>query len=55
MAMRRQLAMADPAKTTKCRATRDLVFEEDVEDVNAKSQKANGDEPFVATCELTHN
>lgn len=40
----------------KKRATRDLVFEEeDDEDVNTKSQKANGDEPFVATYELTHN
>ena len=38
------------------RTTRDLVFEEeDEKDVNTKSQKANGDEPFVATYELTHN
>lgn len=38
------------------RTTRDLVFEEeDDEDVNTKSQKANGDEPFVATYELVHN
>lgn len=40
----------------KKRTTRDLVFEEeDDEDVNTKSQKANGDEPFVATYELSHN
>lgn len=40
----------------KKRTTRDLVFEEeDDEDVNTKSQKANGDEPFVATWELVHN
>lgn len=40
----------------KKRTTRDLVFEEeDDEDVNTKSQKANGDEPFVATYELVHN
>lgn len=38
------------------RTTRDLVFEEeDVDDVNTKSQKAEGNEPFVATYELTHN
>lgn len=38
------------------RTTRDLVFEEeDDEDVNTKSQKAEGDEPFVATYELMHN
>lgn len=38
------------------RTTRDLVFEEEDEnDVNTKSQKANGDEPFVATYELVHN
>lgn len=38
------------------RTTRDLVFEEeDDEDVNTKSQKANGEEPFVATYELMHN
>ena len=40
----------------KKRTTRDLVFEEeDEEDVNTKSQKANVDEPFVATYELEHN
>ena len=40
----------------KKRTTRDLVFEEeDDADVNTKSQKANGDEPFVATYELVHN
>lgn len=40
----------------KKRTTRDLVFEEeDDQDVNTKSQKSNGDEPFVATYELTHN
>ena len=38
------------------RTTRDLVFEEeDEKDVNTKSQRANGNEPFVATYELTHN
>lgn len=38
------------------RTTRDLVFEEeDNQDVNTKSQKTAGDEPFVATYELTHN
>lgn len=39
----------------KKRTTRDLVFEEDDVDVNTKSQKSNGDEPFVATYELSHN
>lgn len=40
----------------KKRTTRDLVFEEEDDgDVNTKSQKANGNEPFVATYELTHN
>ncbi len=39
----------------KKRTSRDLVFEEeDDKDVNTKSQKANGNEPFVATYELTH-
>ncbi|MDE5831995.1 MAG: hypothetical protein K2H64_03270 [Desulfovibrio sp.] len=40
----------------KKRVARDLVFEEeDDEDVNTKSQKANGAEPFVAIYELEHN
>lgn len=40
----------------KKRTTRDLVFEEEDDDVvNTKSQKANGDEPFVAVYELIHN
>ena len=38
------------------RTTRDLVFEEEDEnDVNTKTQVTPGDEPFVATYELTHN
>ena len=38
------------------RTTRDLVFEEEDEnDVNTKMQRSEGDEPFVATYELTHN
>lgn len=40
----------------KKRTTRDLVFEEEDDgDVNTKSQKANGNEPFVATYELSHS
>ena len=39
----------------KKRTTRDLVFEEEDEnDVNTKTQKADGDEPFVATYDLIH-
>ena len=38
------------------RTTRDLVFEEENEnDVNTKTQVSTGDQPFVATYELTHN
>ena len=45
------LASAHEKKLT----SRDLVFEEeDDKDVNTKSQKANGNEPFLATYELTH-
>ena len=50
-------AIVDELMTSheKKRTTRDLVCEEEDEnDVNTKTQKADGDEPFVATYDLIH-